>query len=172
MYKQIKKTFLKQVTVIFLAIILLTTSVVSFASDGYNLTVETDQPYYYPGEQVNISGQLTLNGSGILGSVCPVVKDPNNVTISGGLCLSTDPEGYYVFSFILEPDAILGIYNVTVTCHINEEDEIVVYTTFEVVSTTVEVEAYDPYEGTVGELVSFYGNATYALPTSFNRIIK
>jgi hypothetical protein len=98
----------------------------------YNLTVKTDHQQYLPGDTVTMTGRLTKGGTGIQGIVCPEVKDPTNETIFSGNCFSTNNDGNYNISFPLSTDAIPGIYNVRVVCHI-EDNELLATTSFIVI---------------------------------------
>jgi len=99
--------------------------------EGYRLTVTTNQSQYHPGGEVNITGRLTENGSGVpSGGVCVNVTDPNETPVFG-ICLYTGPEGYFEFPFPLAPDARLGTYTVTAE---NASHNLQASTTFDVIA--------------------------------------
>jgi hypothetical protein len=157
MYRKITLRFMSEHLTFLAIFILVSISVVGIVKVGFELTVETDQPQYYPGEQVNITGRLTENGSGVPDAyVCVTVTDPNGTDVLG-VCMPTDDSGYYRASLILELDALLGTYDVFVEEY---DHQLTASTTFEVVSPIVEAEANGPYEGKVDEVITFYGDAT------------
>jgi len=100
----------------------------------YELTVETNKAQYSPGEEVVITGQLTDDGQGMQWGVCVNITDPNSDIIQG-VCMETNETGYYVMSFELAQDALIGTYLVTASAHI-EEEEIIAQATFEVIIPT------------------------------------
>lgn len=107
-----KQHYMIKGIVIFLAIVLISTSVMSLTNNGVELTVETDKPQYYRGEDVIIFGWLTENGSGIpMSGVCVNVTDPELTQIFGG-CLLTNETGYYEVIIMLEAEAVFGVYDV------------------------------------------------------------
>jgi len=130
MYRKKKQHFMMREIVIFLAIILISISVTGLVNRGYDLTVETDKPQYYPGEEVIIFGWLTENGTGVpMSGVCINVTDPEEYQILGG-CMLTNETGYYEVIITLEPTAVLGVYEVLVH---SVEFDIDAETTFEVI---------------------------------------
>ena len=157
MNKRTKQSSVAKGFVIFLTILLSTSSILGYMNKEIELTVNTDQTQYYPLEEVTVFGQLKENGTGVPSSiVCISAYDPNQ-TMVFGFCSITNPDGTYSLSHVLENSSIIGVYNVEVH---SVEFDIYTYTTFEVVSTTILVDAHGPYEGTVTEPVSFYGNVT------------
>jgi len=153
-----KNMTLKLSTIICASIFLISIFPVVLANPGYEITVETDQTHYYPDEFVNISGRLTENGVGIEGTISVVVDYPNYQ--GQGAFLETNASGYYYWLMDLGVDPPLGYYDV------EAEYEYVIqnYTSFEVVSKVVEVDAYGPYEGVAGKSVSFFGDAEGGKP--------
>lgn len=129
-----------------------------YGFDGYTLTVDTDQGSYYPGENVKVSGYLKYNGVGVSGgAVCVDIVDPSGMNIFS-ICITTDSNGYYHTSKVLSSNAELGVYSVHAEAHVDTGD-ISAYTTFKVVSTSVEADADGPYYGIVNHDVRFYGDA-------------
>ena len=123
------------------------------------LTVETDQPSYFPGNNVTFFGYLTEDGIGIFfGGVCPEIRDPNDEIIFTGICLLANFEGYYEYTIQLEPDAPLGTYHLEV--HYSDDNNITASTTFEVISASLEVDAHGPYEGFVDDDIQFSGDVS------------
>lgn len=130
-----------------------------YGFDGYTLTVDTDQGSYYPGENVKVFGYLKYNGVGVdNGAVCVDIVNPSGVNIFS-ICISTNSDGYYHTSKVLSSDAELGVYSVHAEAHVDTGD-ISAYTTFKVVSTSVEADADGPYYGIVGKEIQFYGDAS------------
>jgi PKD repeat protein len=148
-----------KLSVFLMTAFLTSTSVISVTrlTAGPELTVYTDQPQYYPGEQVTVYGQLTDNGTGVPSSPqCIDVYDSAGNSILG-LCGITNDQGNYTFPVLLENDALLGVYLVSVHSIVYD---IRVNTTFEVVSTNITVEATGPGSGNTGSPIVFFGSAT------------
>ena len=126
------------------------------------LTVETDQQHYYQGEEVIISGIFTYANGSVppWNPVCIEIRDPNNVGM--GLCIMPNQTtGYYRFPKTIAPDAMLGVYTINASIHFYDPEYNPIYnfsvnTTFEVVSATVNAEAYGSYEGMVDQPIEFY----------------
>ena len=121
---------------------------------AYIITVNTNQPNYYPGETVTITGRLTQDGSGVPNSpVCVSIKDPSNNEVFS-LCMQTNSQGQFSVSYqAKEP---LGIYSVKAQ---SELYSVTAYDTFKVVSKSVNADANGPYYGAVGIPVQFEGSA-------------
>lgn len=152
-----KQHFMIKGIVVYLLIMLISTSVFSQINKGAELTVDTDQPQYYPGEEVHVFGWLKDNGIGVpFVGICIEILDPNDSSIFG-VCILTNDTGYYEVFKQLNQGALLGNYNVSADSY---DYGIIVYNEFEVVSPIVEAEANGPYEGTVNVPIDFYGNAT------------
>lgn len=130
MYRNRNQHFIIRRVIICTIMILISTSLTGFAQFGYDITVETDKPQYYPGEDVIIFGWLAENGTGVPSSgVCINVTDPEEYLIFGG-CMLTNETGYYEAIITLEQTAVLGVYDVL--AHSVEYD-IEAETTFEVI---------------------------------------
>ena len=133
----------------------------------YNVTVQMEHPYYFPGDEVNISIRLTENGNGFQGLVIPTITNPLGDIIFLGICLLTDIQGYENFSFLLDLDALSGTYIVSIEGRFGPSSEIIMYanTTFEVVSSTpINVDAHGPYEGFINEPIQFFGSVSGGVP--------
>jgi len=128
---------------------------------NYTLTVETDQYYYYTGEIVIISGTLKLDGVGIPGVpllISLYLPDDNVSTI---ITPPTDGEGRFQVRMMLPLASPLGLYDVEA---LFQGVDVPAYTSFEVVSSEVIVTANGPYEETLGESISFQGDAEGGKP--------
>jgi len=147
------------VTITILTFILLIINPISIAKLDYNLTVGTNQSQYYPSEQVSISGRLTEDGSGLIGGVCVDISNPNGGNIFA-VCFPSNAEGYYSIFYTLDSNAQIGTYNVKAEYKDGETVLASASTTFEVVSSTVVVEAGDTYYGIANKEVSFNGEVT------------
>ena len=161
-----KQKTLKQImsAVIVLALSLTSLASLAVGDDVYEIRVETDQQYYYPGEQVIVTIQLLKNGQGAPGGICPDIYDPEDNMLYGGLCFGSDELGYHnITDFYLDYGAKLGTYSVHVHGYI-EGWEGYHNITFECVSETVVAEANGPYHGHVGEPIQFYGDVTGGKP--------
>jgi hypothetical protein len=134
MQKKRKHHFISKQIAVCTILIVASASVTSFTQLGYNITVKTDLPLYFSGEEVNISGRLTENGNGIQGEICINVTDPDSVELFG-LCTSTDSQGYYYYIYSLDPDAMLGVYTANVKD--NEDHGAEASTTFEVTAPII-----------------------------------
>jgi PKD repeat protein len=149
-----------------IVVLLVLTSVTSLAigDRGFTIRVETDQAYYYPGEQVIVTIQLLKNGNGYPGGICPEIWDPYENMIYGGECYESDSHGYHnITNFYLDTGAPLGTY--TVSVHAYADDwEGTTNTTFEVVSETITAEAHGPYQGKVGQSIQFSGDVSGGKP--------
>ena len=157
MYRKKKQSFLIKAAVILLSILMISTSAIGLINRDVTIIVETDQPQYYPGETVYITGRILENGTGVPSSIyCVTIFDPDG-NMTTGICGITDPQGNFSWDFTLLSDVILGTYEIFFEAH---QFEINVTIYFEVVSTTIVVDAHGPYEGTAGESVSFYGDVT------------
>jgi len=109
-----KHSFIIKGLVVFLAITLISTSVFSQISRSAEIIVNTDQPQYYPGETVYITGRIGENGTGVPSSTfCVTVFDPDG-NISSGICGITDSQGNFSYDYTLFGDAKLGTYEVFV----------------------------------------------------------
>lgn len=121
----------------------------------YHLSVHTDKMLYFTNENVTISGQLLQNGIGIPGMIHITVKNPNQAVIFD-VTDPTDAYGYYQKAFALSSNAVSGEYSVFV-----KEETLGAQnaTTFDVASSTIEVNAHGPYHGFVGQAIHFTGDA-------------
>lgn len=126
---------------------------------GYQLTVKTQYSQYYQGEGVYTSGKLTNNGQGVPNAIISLsYTDPNGgIHQTHGIIL-TDKNGDYSYTYALDQDAILGGW--TVNAAYTNDPFVKATTKFSIVSSTVEVEAYGPYEGIIGEPIAFKGDAS------------
>jgi len=146
-----------------LIVVLGTTSTAVFTAE-YEVFVETDQAYYYPGETVYATGELRRDGEGVPGGYCPKALDPLGEEYwDPGTCYGSDPDGTFSFDFDITPGSMLGIYTVCVHGYIDSWEGWG-NVTFEVVAEEVIVEAYGPYEGNAGEPIQFTGDATGGKP--------
>lgn len=157
MFNMKNKSITLKAFIIIISITLVSTSVFSQINRDVELTIETDQPQYYREEEITYYVQLTENGTGAEGSpVCIEVTGPDG-NWTDGVCGIPDINGNFSFTSSIADDALLGVYDVE--AHSIDFD-IYSYTTFEVVSTIIEVDANGPYEGTAGEPVTFTGSVS------------
>jgi len=76
---------------------------------GYNITVETDRYYYFRGDTVHFSGQLTKNGVGFRGEIQYELRNPHNNPFFGGM-MYTENTGFFNITYKLRNNAPLGLY--------------------------------------------------------------
>jgi hypothetical protein len=155
-----KKSLKTQLVIVLLSMILVSTTAIGFSklSDGPEITITTDQPQYYPGEYVTVSGHLrnSENQPASSSPVCIAVNDSQQNSIFG-TCTLTNGAGDYAVSFPLEETAVLGVYAADVH---SVEFDIRAETTFEVVTTAVTAVASGSCTGVAGIPVNFFGSAT------------
>ncbi len=156
MFNMTKESFTIKAIIFLLAIILISTTAFSQINRDVELTIETDQPQYYREEEITYHVQLLENGTGAEGSPVCVEETGPDGNWTFGICGIPDINGNFSFTSVIAVDALLGVYNVEVH---SIEFDIYEYTTFEVVSTTIEVDANGPYEGT-NDPISFTGNVS------------
>jgi len=84
-----------------------------FIHDGYNITVEIDDYFYYPGSAVTFHGRLTNNGTGFSGRIDFDLIDPHGNLCWGGMT-HTDSNGNYSKTYTIAPTPVFGRYDFTV----------------------------------------------------------
>lgn len=111
MYEK-KKSVLAEGFIIFLTIMLVSTSAMAMLNSDVVLTVETDKSEYYPGEKVIFTGSLTEDGEGVPDSMlCLEIVDPDEVLLFGA-CFQTNDTGCFQDSLTLDINATLGTYEI------------------------------------------------------------
>ena len=102
----------------------------------HEITVETDQSEYNPGDSVVITGQYTENGTGTQEIFCLNCTNPSQEEIYGA-CAETNPDGTFSGGFTLESDAETGTYTVNAYVEIDGGEKVKSFTTFQVVSDII-----------------------------------
>ena len=125
----------------------------------YNLTVKTDESFYFTNQNVTISGVLKQGGVGVSGDIFINITDPNQVLVVTET-VPTDVHGTYEYVFHLEINAVLGEYTVLVK---EQQYHAANATTFDVHSSTLMANAHGPYHANVGANIQFSGDATGGL---------
>jgi len=133
-------------------------AVVTAQTANYELSVKTEYQQYYEAEKVLTTGELLKDGAGVPDArIFLTYTDPNYVIYGLSLGIPTDKEGRYEYIFTLPKEAALGEWTVIAACN---NPDIWTSNVFTVVSKTIDVEAYGPYEGTVGVPIQLSGSAT------------
>jgi uncharacterized protein YfaS (alpha-2-macroglobulin family) len=82
----------------------------SFQASALAITITTDKQSYNIGDNVKVSGNVTLNGIGLSGALAAIeVQNPNGTTIVVRV-LETDTQGKYSLTFQASNGSVLGAY--------------------------------------------------------------
>lgn len=117
------------------------------------ITVNTNAPHYYPGENVRITGVLKEDGTGVYGGdVCISIKNPSGEEVFS-ICTMTGSTGS--FSIDYTATTPYGSYTVKAESH---SYNVVSYDIFDVVTKDVTANTNGPYYGAVDQPIQFTGS--------------
>ena len=145
-----KKIIVTLITLSFFSIL----SAYSLTATTVNtITVNTDAPHYYPGENVRITGVLKEDGTGVPnGDVCVSIRNPSGEEVFS-ICTMTGSTGG--FSLDYTATTPYGTYTIKAE---SDGYNVVTYDTFEVVTKEVTANTNGPYYGAVNQPIQFTGS--------------